>query len=359
MATKKKTKPSVRIPKAVLDIIHPDVKSPPELADRGLTASHVEALRAIVRRTAVPKQPFSMAKAINELAHADKTRSATRAITSVLADREEAMPDRVVAAWALSRGLSGAKAALLDHLTESDRFVRQEVFKSLGIVGDAEALTRLKRLRAVEVPSVAKQLALSKALIAHRHDLDYEHDLYRTGAVRKPGTDEPMVTLSLSPMRKATARAHRERMLGTTYGIDIGDRAFRLKAGRALWTVYVNQALGDDEQLGGMFDRKWIIALLSRWHIRTDRNEVQYVVLTSPKERSAEIVVARTDGEIMYTGTASKGRDLLRFAMRDVKRPGTAPTNVKGRLTRTGLELDMTVPFGRRQGASEGAPVVV
>ncbi len=358
MATNKKRKPSVRVPQRVLDLIHPDVKSPPELTERHLSDPQVEALKAIVRRRVIPKQPFSMAKAVNELAHADRSRSATRAIASVVANREEAMPDRVVAAWALGRGLSGAQTALLENLAERNQHVRQEVIKSLGIVGDGEALARLKRLRAPAAESVAKQLALSKALIAHRHDLAYDHDLYRRGVVRKPG-DEPMVTLSLSPMRKSTIRAHRERFIGPALGIDIGDRAFRLKAGKALWTVYVNNAIGDDDHLSGMFERKWITALLARWHVRTDTNEVQYVVLTSPRDRSAEIVVARTDGEVMYTGTASKGRDLLRFAMRDVARSGTAPTNVKGRLTRGGLELEMTVPFGRRQQVSEGEPVVV
>ncbi len=57
----------------------------------------------------------------------------------------------------------------------------------------------------------------------------------------------------------------------------------------------------------------------------------QYV-LTHPVQGAARIDVVRTDGEVMYTGTMERVGPGFAFAMADVDRPGTAPTNVRGRV---------------------------
>jgi hypothetical protein len=108
-----------------------------------------------------------------------------------------------------------------------------------------------------------------------------------------------------------------------------------------------------------MFARPWITALLARFDERTKSNAVQYVVLTDPDDAGARIMVVRPDGELFYTGHATKrGSGLFSFAMLDVERPGTAPTKVTGHLTPKGISLDLTIPFGRRKNKSHGDAVV-
>jgi hypothetical protein len=46
------------------------------------------------------------------------------------------------------------------------------------------------------------------------------------------------------------------------------------------------------------------------------------------------------------------------FNMADVDRPGTAPTNVSGRVSTKGIELDVTFPFGTRVGTRQTEAVI-
>ena len=101
------------------------------------------------------------------------------------------------------------------------------------------------------------------------------------------------------------------------------------------------------------------LALLARHDERTKSAAVQYVVLSDPDGDGARIMVVRTDGELVYSGELSRPRGLLSFAVRDIARRGTAPTNVKGHLTTRGVELEVSIPFGRRIDPSTGEEVVV
>lgn len=106
-----------------------------------------------------------------------------------------------------------------------------------------------------------------------------------------------------------------------------------------------------------IFERPWITALLARGHARTDSSAVQYVVLSDPHDDAARIMVVRTDGELVYSGELNRPRGLLSFVVRDVARRGTAPTNIKGHLTSRGVELELSIPFGRRKDPSAGQAV--
>jgi hypothetical protein len=167
-----------------------------------------------------------------------------------------------------------------------------------------------------------------------------------------------MIALKLRPKLKKTTRSDLERLRGSTYGIEIGDRGFGLRAGRASWTVFVNRELEQEGGFNRLFDRPWITALLARWNLRTRLSAVQYVVLTDPAPRSVEIAVVRTDGELFYSGRITRKEGIFQFDIRDIERPGTAPTNVRGRLTTRGVELEAVVPFGLRKNTSAGEAVV-
>ena len=71
------------------------------------------------------------------------------------------------------------------------------------------------------------------------------------------------------------------------------------------------------------------------------------------------IDVVRTDGEVMYTGTAEQVGSAVAFAMADVDRPATAPTTVEGTVTSTGVDLELSVPFATRVGTRSPERVIV
>jgi hypothetical protein len=108
-----------------------------------------------------------------------------------------------------------------------------------------------------------------------------------------------------------------------------------------------------------IFERPWITALLARIHEPTNSSAVQYVVLSDPDDAGARIMVVRTDGEPFYSGNLTRPKGLLSFVVRDIARKGTAPTNVRGRLTSRGVEFDVRIPFGRRRDQNTGDAVTV
>jgi hypothetical protein len=202
------------------------------------------------------------------------------------------------------------------------------------------------------------------ALIAHRIGISADHIPFQPGVARRAGDEADLIDLSLRPVRPRTMATERERLRGSDYGIPLSERVgFALRAGRARWAVFVN---GDLAGEGGVFarssrifERPWITAVLARIHEPTNSSAVQYVVLSDPDDAGARIMVVRTDGEPFYSGNLTRPKGLLSFVVRDIARKGTAPTNVRGRLTSRGVEFDVRIPFGRRRDQNTGDAVTV
>jgi len=330
------------------------------LREKALTPGELAALKAIVQRRQALPADLNMEHAITALVNAEPSHHVARTLGALVADENESPAVRAVAAINL-RLIPGptAQRHLLDNLSTGDRRLRLHLIRSLGSFGDLEALTALRRLRPASDTPLGRQLAFAKALIAHRHGMPEPALEFRRGAKRSAGKPSEMIELSLRPKLKKTVRDDLARLRGSRFGIELGDRGFGLRAGRASWTVFVNQEIEAAGGLQQIFDRPWITALLARWDFQTRTSTVQYVVLTTPAPRSTEILVVRTDGEVLYSGRATRGQGLFGFEMRDIERPGTAPTNVKGRLTTRGVQLDLTVPFGLRRHSQVGDAVVV
>ena len=331
-----------------------------EMAASQLTAEECRHLKEIVRRKSVSTEPHSMSKAISALVRSEPSPDVCRILGKFLADERNSVADRAVAAINL-RLVPGREAqeALIANLRAYNPQVQRQVIKSLGSFGDEEALKALNKLIEPRFEAGRKQLAFAKALIAHRINSPKDYLPFREGVVRERGREKEMIALSLRPLLKPIVQSQRQFLQGTTYGIDIGEVGFELTAGKARWTVFVNQALGVGEGYGKLFQRKWITALLAHWDPQTNSAAVQYVVLTGGKGDTAEIIVVRTDGEIFYTGEMARTEGVMSFAMRDVMRSGTAPTNVAGNLTPQGVELTLTIPFGSRVDAKTGEEVTV
>lgn len=360
MVKKRRQAGSSKISPTVHRVISPDRDRRADAAAMKLTKTQVAELKQIVQRRLVPTEPFEMANAITALAAAERSYHVANILGRFLSDESQTPTDRAVAAINL-RFTPGRTAQnhLVENLRARDRLVRLQVIKSLGTFGDADALTSLQRMRLPKDAAVRRQQSFAQALIAHRLGLAERYLAFRRGAKRTPGANEDMITLRLRPKLKKTVQRDRERLRDSTYGLEIGDHGFGLRAGKASWTVFLNREIEERGGLEEIFERPWITALLARWDLRTHLSAVQYVVLTDPAPRSTEIAVVRTDGELFYSGRMTRTGGLLRFEIRDVERPGTAPTNVRGRLTKRGIELEAVVPFALRRNTRSGDEVVM
>ena len=291
-------------------------------------------------------------KALQALAMGAPAPVATLVLRNVLRDARAPRADRVTAARLL--GTIGTKEAwnVLDGaIRDRHPRVRQAVFASLGQIGEPTDLKKLRQLADSDDRHTARQLEFARALIAHRHGLDGPFLAAPFLVERTMGPSEQMIELTLKAKTAKAMAGDMLRWKGTRYGIEFGQAGFALRAGRAEWTVFVNGALGQSANtLSPIFERPYIAAVLARWNAEHLALHIQYVALTRPDGKSVSIVVVRGDGEVMYTGTADLIAGNIAYAMSDIDRPGTAPTNVRGIVGRAGLEITVAVPFGSRVG---------
>jgi hypothetical protein len=330
-----------------------------------LSARDVSALKEIVRDRARRPGEVDLSRAISALSVRDRSPETAGILSRFAADERESPIDRAVAAASL--GLiptPEARAGLLRCLRGAEPILRIEAIKSLGAIGDEATLEALNQVGPGENAAEERLLAFTRALIAHRLGRESDDLPFRRGVARRAGSEDELIPLSLRPIRASTISAERARLQGSDFGMPLSERVgFGLHVGRARWTVFVNAEIAEGggvfARSSRIFERPWITALLARRHDRTDSSAVQYVVLSDPHDDAARIIVVRTDGELVYSGELSRPRGLLSFVVRDVARRGTAPTNIRGHLTSRGVELEVSIPFGRRKDPNPGQAVTI
>lgn len=326
-----------------------------------LTPAHVDALVAVATRRQEFAEPVVASRAIQALAAGARADVSVPVLGEIVSDRKAPTTDRVVAARELGRIASPeAEAALVGRMRDRDPRVRQAVFAGLGTFAGPPVLRRLTKLAEPDDVATERQLALTRALIAHRHGLDGPFLPEVQARKRRRGRPEQMLSLTLRTKTAKATAADRQRLLGPTYGVDLADRSYALMCGRAEWTVFVNQEVGESVTvLDHLVERPWIAAILARWFPERIATTTQYLLLTRPVDGAAHIDVVRADGEVLYTGSARHAGAALAFSITDVDRPGTARTHVAGRVTSKGIELDVADTFATRTATLSTEPVVV
>jgi hypothetical protein len=239
-----------------------------------------------------------------------------------------------------------------------DPRLQQAAFAALGLFADRSALNTLESLSEPGDEAARRQLSLTRVLIVHRNGLDGPFLPEMQGIPREPGAPERMNTVTLAMKTADAAAADQARLRGSTYGIQLADWAYALRCGRAEWTMFGNRDLGSSITANDrLCERPWIAALLARWLPPGIAPTMQYLVLSRPAGRSIRIDVVRGDGEVLYTGSAELAGSALSFAISDVDRPQTAPTNLAGLLDSDGVRLDVAIVFDTRIATRQTEPV--
>jgi hypothetical protein len=244
-----------------------------------------------------------------------------------------------------------AEKELLNYLEVRDNLVRSNVIKSLGMIGGPKAYEALSRLTNVKTAFIKKQLTLAKALIAYRHNLDADPLPFIEGVQREQRAPEALLKLTVKPVGTRKIGEAMKRFEGSTYGIElVKSTGFEVTAGKARWVLFINKQSSDAGIIKSIKSRKMIMGLLSRWIRETDTYSTQYIILTKPaKDSTVQIMVVRSDGEMLHSGKANIKGNIMSFTVSDIKRPGTAPTKVQGKLSLRGIELEVSIPVSKRE----------
>jgi hypothetical protein len=323
-----------------------------------LTPHEIDLLTAAIRSDQVLATPLSRHRALSVLATMARPEDALPVLDQVARNPAVQTTDRIAALRGLGRlATPAAQNVLLEQVGDPDRRVQQAAIAALGEFANASALATLATLNEPGDVALRKQLVLAKALISHREGLDGPFLPEKQGAQHAP-TAEGVISISLRVKSAEATSADAKRFRGSTYGIQLGQRAYELKCGRAVWTLFGNRDLGESivapERL---LERPWIVGLLARWLPPATAAATQYIVLSRPSNGSIHVDVVRIDGELAYTGTATPVVSGLAFAIADVDRPQTAPTNLSGVLSLDGVQLEKATMFSTRVAGRQTEPI--
>jgi len=307
-------------------------------------------LAAVAQRRQAFELAVSPARAIRALAEGAKADVAIPVLEVILADRKAPLPDRVAAARGLGHvATPAAEHALLSQMRAGEPRVQQEVVAALGRFAGASAGRKLGKLEAPSDLATYRQWVFARALIAHRLGLDGPFLAEKLFVERSHGRPEQMATfMARTRTAKATTTA-RAKLRGEQYGIGFADRCHSIECGPAKWEIFINGELTRSSTgLEKLFERPWLAGVLAQWLPQEEALQSRFVILARPSGSAVRLDVVRADGEVVYTGTAGRSGSAIGFRVSDVVRAGTAPLNVTGRLTPSGIEIDRATVFASR-----------
>lgn len=324
---------------------------------RSLSEADLRLLTAVARDEPGVDVPLSRHRALSVLAASASADLAIPILEQVAGDPTARSADRVAAIRGLgSVATPTAERLLLGHTADADPEARQEAYAALGTFAGMSALTTLAGLDEPD-DSTHRQLVLARAVIAHREGADGPFLPEVSGSRTGPDGAERGHEVRLELKSTEATDEDAQRLRGPTFGIELADRAYGLHCGPAEWSVFVNRDLGSSfSARERLLERPWIAALLARWAPPAVAMATQYLVLTRPAGRSVRVDVPRTDGEIVYTGSAEPAAGGLAFSVTDADRPQTVPTILSGTLQPEGVRLDVAVVAAERVAKRQTQP---
>jgi hypothetical protein len=244
-----------------------------------------------------------------------------------------------------------AEFELIKHLRVKNDLIRSKVIKSLGMIGGQDSYMALLGLENIQPDFIQKQLIFAKALIAYRLNLDDDPLPFISGIPDNPRSQDEFLKMNINIIGARKIEAALKRFMGSTYGIEISKTSgFEIIIGKAIWKLFINKQQASNGIINSISSRKMIIGLLCRWIKETSTYSPQYVILTKPtRNKEVQVMVIRSDGEMFYSGIMTIEGNAMSFVVSNIKRLGTAPTKVKGKLTLKGLQIETSILANKRE----------
>jgi len=214
-------------------------------------------------------------------------------------------------------GLLPAEASeelLLSALAKAQGHLRLQVIQSLGQIGSARSLTRLRRLKLEDGDVANRARVMAELAIGFRERR------------RDTSAEDLAKKLELSwravKAKQLDANALKEivgNVGGPRYGIGLRrDLGFRLDCGGLSNAVLLNEALRPGTLVDDAGESNMIAALVvTQAERKLTYFTVRWLVLTSPHRDGIAIVVLKANGDPAFEGTAVRDGKGLRFSLRN------------------------------------------
>lgn len=315
-----------------------------------LQPGHVEALAEVARDPSGYDESVSARRALTALATSAPPQDAVPVLTEVLSDPRAARADRIAAARGLARvATPEAAAALARHLRERDPRVQQAVLAALGQIGGPGELAEIGKLPRPADQATRRQLDFTRALIAHRHGLEGPFMPDVRAASPEDVSDDRRAPVAFRLQSEGPTGEDRDRLVGSTWGIELAERSYAVECGRASFTVFVNVDVGASvTSAGRVFERPMIAGVVAQRYPPGVRATPRFIVLTRPAGDGARLEVVRADGRIRYVGEITPKGTGWAFRVTNTEQPATADTLLTGHVTGRGVQLDAAFSSPRR-----------
>jgi hypothetical protein len=314
----------------------------------------VATLRRILAGREDPGVEINRKRALGALARSDQSAAAGALLGRVLGDRKAPSDERAAAAAYLALlPPRAAEKPLLDALSGSTGLLRFEIVQSLGQIGTAKALTRLRRLGLGEGDVATRALALAELAIGLREGQGGKAAADLKGKLELGWDSIPARRIEAEAVEEAI-----DALGGPAWGVKLRrDYALRFDCGRRRNVVLLNEKLRPGRFLKDAQAAPMIAALIvAQAERRLEHYNTRWLLLSSPGKDGIDMAMVRPSGEPAFAGRAVPDGDGLAFRLRDTGLERT-PAEIEGRVTDDEVKWTIRVWRGPIR-AKRAAPVV-
>ena len=269
-----------------------------------------------------------------------------RDFENVLADDQAPELSRRVAAVYLGQlQTPEALEALVQHLDTHDERVLSAIVRALGAAGGRRALESLTKLEPNLPPSVTDEVAIACAFIAYRIGVE-GHDLPIPADFLFIDVDESCTgNLEIMPAGRNDTEFCLRSLGRRPFGIELAEYpAFQVRCQRQVWLFLPNRAFVTESALVRITSNRAILGVVASRNQETGLYSLAYVLLATPlKDGTVKIVASRTNGQVIFGGSARLDDAGLQISLRAVTRPGAFGVEIEGTVENGQLRIHRAV----------------
>ncbi len=308
-----------------------------------LDATEVQTLKQIALGEIPEGNKGNRVKALSAITRLGVVEEQT--LGRIMANNQETTELRAAAAINLSfLTTKSAERELIVNLAVTDDVVRHKTIKALGRIGGEAALVALDRLSDEET-------GFAKVLISYRLGSDRFTLPFVAGADRQSQTWDNTNAIAITQMNSAELADSLELLEDSFFGIEISkELGYQMVCGKRTVLLLLNQQWASSDLLSDLFNHNLLAGLFVQQSQETGTYSVQSLLLISPLDSSMlNIMICRTDGELIYSSRGSFQGKRISFCLTDVERAGSLPLQVTGYLTDKQLVFQTAYSSRRRQ----------
>ena len=261
----------------------------------------------------------------------------------VLDDETESPEIRYVAAINLGKvNTPVAMEILIKNSQVRDERVLMGVMKALGRIGDKIALDAIFSAREYAKGLAVSQAKFAATLITHRLGLE-------EGELPIPQTSDHLEVQPYAARPFLITRAGDtdaefclRSLADQPFGIEFSEHPmYQARCGRNAWMILLNRNFVGDNTVRMLAERRAFPGVVALRSEGTGLYSVSYLLLTSStSDRDViNILVYRTNGELVFSGTAQVKESCAEFSILALRRPGAFAVKMEGTLEAGRLEI--------------------